>query len=63
MSLARYTLSGLSLILIVLLGGNHFLIAMKSGCANHLAEIATLGNSVGLIGMCIPSLPVIKILF
>ena len=33
---------------------------MKSGCANHLEEIATpetvgiLGNSVGLISMCIP---------
>ena len=41
---------------------------MKSGCANHLEEIATLesagtlGNSVGHISMYIPSLPVIKIL-
>ena len=50
-------------------GRNHyFLIAMKSVCANHLQEIATLvsvsslthGNSVGLISMCIPLLPVIK---
>ena len=33
----------LSLICIVLLGRNlYFLIATKSGCANHLEEIATL---------------------
>ena len=49
-------LCGLSLICILLLGRNHyFLIAMKSVCANHLQEVATLvsvssysWNSVGL---------------
>ena len=63
-------LCGLSLICSLLLGRNHyFLIAMKSVSANHLQEIATLvsvtvthGNSVGLISMCFPSLPVIKML-
>ena len=36
-------LCGLSFICILLLGRNHyFLIAMKSGCANYLQEVATL---------------------
>ena len=46
---------------------HHFLIAMKSDCANHLKEIAfsrySWEKSGGIIGLCIPSLPVIKIIF
>ena len=41
--MSKQSILPLSLICIVLLGRNlYFLIATKSGCANHLEEIATL---------------------